>query len=86
MPDNDNIINLIRDEFKHVNDRLDAHYQMFQEHSDQDARYFESFREEFKLTNNRVNDVETDLKVAKRVGYILSGMVTAVVGWLGFHK
>lgn len=86
MSENDNIINLLRDEFRHVNDRLDTHYEMFQKHSEQDTQMFESFREEFKLTGNRITEMETEVKVAKRVGLALASFGTALVGWLGLGK
>ena len=86
MSDNDNIINLLRDEFKHVNGRLDKHYEMFEKHCEQDTEMFKEFTNEFKTTNNRVSGVEGEMKVAKRVGYIISGAVTAVLGWGGLVK
>lgn len=86
MSDNDNIINLLRDEFKHVNDRLDIHYEMFIKHSDQDTERFEDFRKEFKTGTERITNVETDLKVAKRVGLALGTVATSVISWLGLSK
>lgn len=73
--ENDNIVNLLRDEFKHVNDRLDMHYEMFQQHAEDDKQAW-----------NKLEAVDREIAVTKRVGAALIGATTLVIGWLGFTK
>ena len=75
MASNKDVIDLVRDQFQHVNDRLDKHYDLFQPQTEKDEKAWE-----------RINGVENDLKVTKRVAYSLGVVATTVAGWLGLHK
>ena len=75
MSENDNIINLLRDQFEQVNARLDKHYELFEQHVQDDKQAYK-----------QIEDVATEVKVAKRVFYVLSSASTAVLGWVGLHK
>lgn len=72
---NDLLVELIRDQFTQVNERLDKHYDLFQQHTEKDEKAWE-----------RIGNVETDLKVTKRVAYSLAAIATTVASWLGLHK
>ena len=75
MASNKDVIDLVRDQFQQVNDRLDKHYELFQAHTEKDEKAWE-----------RITDVETDMKVTKRVAYGLGVVATTIAGWLGLHK
>ena len=75
----ENTINLIRDAirdgFSQVNDRLDEHYKLFHEHVKDD-----------KDAWKRIDTVAVEIKVAKRIFYVLTSAITGVLGWLGLMK
>ena len=75
MASNKDVIDLVRDQFQQVNDRLDKHYDLFQAHTEKDERAWD-----------RISGVENDLKVTKRVAYSLGVAVTTVAGWFGLSK
>lgn len=69
------IVELIRDGFEQVNRRLDEQRDLWAQHVEDDKKAWE-----------KLDDVSTEVKVAKRVFYIIGGGVTAVLGWLGITK
>lgn len=55
--------------------RLDEHNILFKQHTDDDKKAWE-----------KLDDVTLEVKVAKRIFYVLSSAMTGVVGFMGWSK
>lgn len=71
----DMVHQMIRDGFQQVNNRLDQHYDLFMEHSQDDKKAW-----------RKLDDLDREVTVAKRVSYILGTAATMVAGWLGYSR
>ncbi len=75
MSDQDLIVNLIRDQFEQMNQNLVQLNETLKDHTTKDEAAWA-----------RINDVENEIKVVKRVGLVLVSIGTAVTGWLGISR
>lgn len=55
--------------------RLDEHNILFKQHTEDDKKAWE-----------KLDDVTLEVKVAKRIFYVLSSAMTGVVGFMGWSK
>lgn len=73
MGNDEQVIQFIRDQFEQVNNRLDQHFELFQQHVEED-----------KKLSDHIAAVEKEITFAKGVAYVLSGgtaLAAWVVGW-----
>ena len=55
--------------------RLDQHYDLFERHTEDD-----------KAAWKKLDDVTVEVRVAKRVFYLLTSALTGVLSYIGWHK
>jgi len=75
MPNDDQVMDLIRDQFEQVNKRLDQHYDLFQKHTEDDKRMAD-----------HIIEVEKEITFAKGIAYVLGGITSGIVVLLEIIK
>ena len=70
MATDEQVIQFIRDQFEQVNNRLDQHFELFQQHVEED-----------KKLSDHIIAVDKEVTFAKGVTYAINAM-SAIVAWL----
>lgn len=71
----DMVHQMIRDGFQQVNNRLDQHYDLFTQHQQDD-----------KDAWKRLEILDREVTVAKRISYLIGSAATVAAGWMGWSK
>ena len=75
MSKDDQVVNLIRDGFKKLDAQLSDHHALLKSHMDED-----------KAAWARLEMIDREITIVKRVGLILGSCVTAVAGVFGLKQ